>query len=85
MADHVSETFKWHLRKASCPPQLVPVDFQDLCSSFTLPDTEEAAHDFNILEIIQATFYAMMVNDALQLSVVSRDVAEHLRSTLKGL
>ncbi|KAJ8427687.1 hypothetical protein Cgig2_000408 [Carnegiea gigantea] len=50
-----------------------------------IPDTEEAAHDFNILEIIQATFYAMVVNDAVKLSVVSRNIAEDLRSILKGL
>ncbi|KAJ8435161.1 hypothetical protein Cgig2_007782 [Carnegiea gigantea] len=85
MADHVRETFKWRLRKASHPPPLLLEDFQDLYPSFTLPDAEEAACDFNILEIVQATFYMMEVNDVVELSTVSKDVAGDLRSTLKGL
>ncbi|KAJ8427690.1 hypothetical protein Cgig2_003601 [Carnegiea gigantea] len=52
---------------------------------FTLPDAEEAAHDFNILEIVQATFHAMLLNNAVRLSLVSRDMARGLKSTLQGL
>ena len=85
MADHIRETFKWHLRRASHPPRPLLQDFQDLCPSFTLPDADEAARDFNIPKIIQATFYAMVVNDAVDLSIVSRDIAGDLRSTLRGL
>jgi len=85
MVDHVRETFKWHLRKASRPPRPLPKDHWDLCLSFTLTDAEEAAHDFDIPEIVQATFYAMVVNDVVELSVVSRDIARALKSTLKGL
>ncbi|KAJ8429284.1 LOW QUALITY PROTEIN: hypothetical protein Cgig2_016322 [Carnegiea gigantea] len=52
MADHVSETFKWHLRRASRPRRLLPEDYRDLCPNFTLPDAKEAARDFNIPEIV---------------------------------
>ncbi|KAJ8424173.1 hypothetical protein Cgig2_003016 [Carnegiea gigantea] len=84
-ADHVRETFKWHLRRASRPPRPLLEEYQDLCLSFTLPDTEEAAHDFAIPEIVQGTFYALVVNDAVELSEVSRDMAGALKLTLKGL
>ncbi|KAJ8424762.1 LOW QUALITY PROTEIN: hypothetical protein Cgig2_032279 [Carnegiea gigantea] len=50
----------------------------NLCLSFTLPDTEEATCDFNIPEIIQATFYVMLLNDAW-------DIARGLKLTLEGL
>jgi len=50
-----------------------------------LPDADEATHDFNIPEIVQATFYAMLLNDAVELSLVSRDMARSLKSTLEGL
>ena len=51
-ADHVKETFKWHLRRASHPPRPLQKDYRDLCPSFTLLDAEEAARYFNILEIV---------------------------------
>jgi len=52
MVDHVRETFKWQLRRASRPRCLLPEDYRDLCPNFTLPDAEEAVRDFNILEIV---------------------------------
>ncbi|KAJ8422576.1 hypothetical protein Cgig2_027657 [Carnegiea gigantea] len=56
-----------------------------LCPGFTLPYADEAACDFDIPEIVQAMFYAMLVNDAVDLSVVRRDMAGDLKSTLNGL
>ncbi|KAJ8427243.1 hypothetical protein Cgig2_016935 [Carnegiea gigantea] len=60
-----------------------PKDYQQLCPSFTLPIAEEAACNFDILEIIQATFYTKVINDVVELSVVSMDIAGALKSTLK--
>ena len=85
MDDFVRETFKWHLRRASHPPRPLPKECWDLCPSFTLADVEEEAHDLNILEIVEATFYAMVLNDAMELSVVSRDMDGGLKLTSKGL
>jgi len=85
MADHVRKTFKWHLKRALHPPRPLPEDYQDLCPNFTLPDAEEAAHDFNILEIVQASFHAMLLNDAVGLYLVSRDMVRGLNPTLQGL
>ena len=81
--DHVRETFKWNLRRASHPPHPLPEDYRGLCPSFTVLDAEEAAHGFNIPKIVQGTFYAMVVNDAVELFVVSRDMAKALNSTFK--
>ena len=35
--------------------------------------------------MIQATFYAMVVIDAVELGIVSRDMARALKSALEGL
>ncbi|KAJ8423526.1 hypothetical protein Cgig2_030021 [Carnegiea gigantea] len=69
-ANHVRETFKWHLRRALHPPH-----YRDLCWSLALPDVKDAACDFNIQEMVQATFYVMLLNDVVGLSLVSRDMA----------
>ncbi|KAJ8441585.1 hypothetical protein Cgig2_023149 [Carnegiea gigantea] len=73
MADHIRETFKWHLWRSLCPPHPLPEDYRDLCPSFTLPYAKEVAYNFNIPEIVQATFYLMLLNNAVGLSLVSRD------------
>jgi len=85
MAYHIRETFKWHLRRSLRPPRPLPEDYRDLCPSFTLPDAEEVAHDFNILTMVQATFYSMLLNNVAGLSLVSRDIARCLKATHEGL
>jgi len=79
------ETFNWCLRRVARPPPPFPEDYRDLCADFILFDAEEAACDFRILEIVQAIFYAMVVNEALELDMLSRDLAEDLKSALIGL
>ncbi|KAJ8427202.1 LOW QUALITY PROTEIN: hypothetical protein Cgig2_011778 [Carnegiea gigantea] len=49
---------------------------------FDLAVAKEATYD---PKMIQAVFYAMVVNEALELSVLSRDLAKHLKSALEGL
>ncbi|KAJ8423653.1 hypothetical protein Cgig2_010640 [Carnegiea gigantea] len=67
------------------PPQALSENYHDLCLGFTLSEAEEAACDFRFPKMIQAVFYAMVVNDAFELRVLSRDLAEHLKSSLEGL
>ena len=62
-----------------------PRSYRDLCPSFTLPDPEEAAREFNIPEIVQSAFFAMLHNDVVELSLVSRDRVRGLKLTLEGL
>ncbi|KAJ8433573.1 hypothetical protein Cgig2_033662 [Carnegiea gigantea] len=67
-----------HLRRPR-PPQPLLEDYWDLCPSFSLSDTEEAARDFDIPEMIQGTFYAMVRHDR-GLEVGSRrSVMAHFR------
>jgi len=46
---------------------------------------EEAAHDFELPKMVQATFYAMLLNDAVELGIVNRFMAIDLKATLEGL
>ncbi|KAJ8437835.1 hypothetical protein Cgig2_000389 [Carnegiea gigantea] len=46
---------------------------------------EEAAHDFELPEMIQAIFYAMLLNNAVGLGIVSDFIAANLRASLEGL
>ncbi|KAJ8436689.1 hypothetical protein Cgig2_025519 [Carnegiea gigantea] len=85
MVGHVKKTFKQHMRAASRPPRPLPENYQDFCPGFTLIVVDEAAYDFGIPKIIQATFYAMVVNDTVELGVISKDMDEALKSTLKDL
>jgi len=85
MADHIRETFKWHLRGASRPPRC----FQRITGTYVRASfylkREEATCDFDIPKMIHATFYVMVVNDALELGIMSKDMARALKSALAGL
>ena len=62
----------------SPPSRRLPV----LCQSFSLPEAEGAATHFKLLEMVQATFYAMLLNEAIELGVVHDFMAEGLKSAL---
>ncbi|KAJ8423208.1 hypothetical protein Cgig2_006761 [Carnegiea gigantea] len=53
-----------------------------LCPRFSLPKAEGVTTDFELLEMVQATFYAMLLNEAVELGVVHGFMAEGLRSAL---
>ena len=84
-AVYVRETFKWHLTGAECPPRSLPENYRDLCPYFDLDEAEEAVRGFRIPEMTQAIFYAMVLSKALELGVVSGDLAKHLKSSLECL
>jgi len=67
------------------PPRLLPENYHELCPYFDHAMSEEDARDFHILKIIWVVFHAMVVNEALELGVLSSDLAEHLKSCLEGL
>jgi len=50
-----------------------------------LPEVKGAALDFGLPEMVHATFYAMLFNDAVALSVMSGFIADDLKSILVGL
>ncbi|KAJ8432114.1 LOW QUALITY PROTEIN: hypothetical protein Cgig2_027302 [Carnegiea gigantea] len=85
MADCVRENLQWHWRSASRPPCPLPEDYRELCPHFALSKAEEAARDFELPEIVQATFYAMLLNDAIELGIVNGFIAADLKAFLEGL
>ncbi|KAJ8421186.1 hypothetical protein Cgig2_011314 [Carnegiea gigantea] len=85
MANYARESFIWCWRSASHPPHPLPEDFQVLCPHFSLSDAEGVAADFELPEIVQATFYAMLLNEAVDLGVAHNFTTESVKSSLIGL
>jgi len=81
MADHVRETFRWHWRNASRLLRPLKEDYWDLCPYFILFKAEEAARDFKIPKMVQATFYAILLNNAVGLGIVSRFLVANLKAS----
>ncbi|KAJ8438991.1 LOW QUALITY PROTEIN: hypothetical protein Cgig2_012987 [Carnegiea gigantea] len=74
----------FHWRSASRPSRLLPEDYQELCPHFTLSEVEEAARDFDLSEMVQATFYAMLLNDVVELGIARGFIATYLKASLEG-
>ncbi|KAJ8442957.1 hypothetical protein Cgig2_019530 [Carnegiea gigantea] len=85
MADYVRESFIWRWRRATHPPHPLPEDYRVLRPHFSLPKAERAVADFELLEMVQATFYAMLLNEAIELGVMRGFMADCLKSLLVGL
>ncbi|KAJ8421399.1 hypothetical protein Cgig2_029446 [Carnegiea gigantea] len=88
IAMHVWETIKWWIRNYADPPpspRLLPEDHQSLHPDFVKKDTKDAARDFQILELVQATFYGMVVKAALELGMTTRNMALALKDALMNL
>ncbi|KAJ8437508.1 hypothetical protein Cgig2_007485 [Carnegiea gigantea] len=85
MANYVREAFAWRGRNVARPPCALPEDFNVLCSHFSLAEVETTAAESGMPEIVQATFYAMPLNEVLELGVVHEYTAENMRPLLVGL
>ncbi|KAJ8430921.1 hypothetical protein Cgig2_033549 [Carnegiea gigantea] len=85
MANYARETFIWRWRSALRLPRPLPEDFHVLCLRFSLAEAEGAAAEFELLEIVQATFYAMLLNEAVELGVPHEYTVESMKSSLVGL
>ncbi|KAJ8447437.1 hypothetical protein Cgig2_019431 [Carnegiea gigantea] len=85
MADYVRESFIWRWRSASHPPRPLPEDFHALWPRFSLAKAEDAAAEYGLPEMVQATFYAMLLNEAVELGVAHNFTAEGMRAALVGL
>jgi len=85
MADFVRGSFRWHWRSAIPPPHPLPDDYEDLCSCFVISEAEQAARDFGLPEMVYATFYTMLLNDAMKLGFMGGFIAASLKASLKGL
>ncbi|KAJ8441262.1 hypothetical protein Cgig2_013677 [Carnegiea gigantea] len=76
---------RWPITRSSRPPHPLPEDFHALCPRFSLSKAEGAATDFELREIVQATLYTILLNEAVELGVVHDFSAEGLKSALVGL
>jgi len=71
--EYVRDTFRWTLRGSSAlRPKPLLVDYHDLCRHFDLGVATRYAHDSNILEMVQAIFYVMVMDDAAELGLSHR-------------
>jgi len=70
MAEYVVYRFEWDRHKVAFSPSHLPKDFQALCSSNELDVAEEAAGHFELPELPQVIFYAMLLNVAERLGVL---------------
>ncbi|KAJ8432493.1 LOW QUALITY PROTEIN: hypothetical protein Cgig2_003570 [Carnegiea gigantea] len=73
------------LRSTSHPPHPLPEDFHVLCPCFSLAEAEGAAAEFELPEIVQATFYTILLNEAVELGVADKYTAESTKSSLVDL
>ncbi|KAJ8433142.1 hypothetical protein Cgig2_007106 [Carnegiea gigantea] len=85
MANYVRESFIWRWRSALRPPRSLPEDFHILCSRFLLSKAEGAAVDFELPQIVQTKFSAMLLNEAVELGVAYDYTVESMKSSLIGL
>ncbi|KAJ8440230.1 hypothetical protein Cgig2_023995 [Carnegiea gigantea] len=71
--EYVRDTFRWSLREslALCPNPL-PEDYHGLFLGFDLSMVTQYAHDSNISEMVQAIFYAMVLNNTAELGLSCR-------------
>ncbi|KAJ8419706.1 hypothetical protein Cgig2_012093 [Carnegiea gigantea] len=71
--ENVRDTFCWPLRESSALwPNPLLEDYHGLYPGFNLGVATQHAHNSNIPEMVQAIFYAMVLNDVVDLGLVSR-------------
>ena len=85
MALYLRETLGWHRRNASRPPRPLPKGFSGLCPGFSLPEAELAATELGLPEMVQATFYAMLLKDAIELGAAHEFTGDEMKSVLMDL
>ena len=85
MAECVVHHFEWDRRGVAVPPSPLPKDFQALCPSYELAVGKEAAGCFELPELPQVIFYAMLLNEAERLGVLHGQMLRIIELTLTEL
>ena len=70
MAQYVIRNFQWDLCRVAFPPSPPPNDFHGLCPSYDLAMAEEGAQCFELPELPQVIFHAMLLSKAERLGVL---------------
>ncbi|KAJ8449202.1 hypothetical protein Cgig2_027204 [Carnegiea gigantea] len=80
IGEYVTRHFAWDRRGVAFPPLPLLKDFQALCPSFELAVAEEAAEYYELPELPQVIFYAMLLNEAERLGVLQGRALRSLES-----
>ncbi|KAJ8445040.1 hypothetical protein Cgig2_022560 [Carnegiea gigantea] len=82
MGVYVNRHFAWDRHGVAFPSLPLSKDFQALCLSFELAVAEEASEYYELPELPQVIFYAMLLNEAERLGVVQRQSPQSLELPL---
>ncbi|KAJ8439000.1 hypothetical protein Cgig2_012996 [Carnegiea gigantea] len=85
MALYVLGNFEWYRREVVLPPCLLPSNYEELYSDFVLAEAKEYAQDYEVPELPQVVFLAMLLNNVVKLDVPRRRMIEVMESALKEL
>ncbi|KAJ8445701.1 hypothetical protein Cgig2_026028 [Carnegiea gigantea] len=85
VAIRVRNSFHWEWKVPSRPPTPLPKDYLSLCPDFDRATAEEVAQGANIPEIVQATFYSMVVNVVVEHNVICNFSASIIMGMLEAL
>jgi len=85
MVEYVTHHFAWDRCGVAFPPLPFPKYFQALCPSFELAVAKEAVEYYELPELPQVIFYAMLLNEAERLGVVQGRALRFLESALVEL
>ncbi|KAJ8429460.1 hypothetical protein Cgig2_015312 [Carnegiea gigantea] len=86
VAEYVRDNLRWSLRESSSiRPNLLPLHFERLCPEFDHIMAMQFAHAARIPEMVQAIFYAMVISDAAELRLSSRDAMGDMMLELQEL
>ncbi|KAJ8425915.1 hypothetical protein Cgig2_033856 [Carnegiea gigantea] len=79
VAKYIRDNFRWALREPSAPsPKPLPLDYRSLCPHFDLRVATRYAHNSHVPKMVQATFYAMVVDDAAELGLSHRLTMDYI-------
>jgi len=81
--EYVRENFLWPLRESSTlRPSLLPEKHHGLFPNFDLLMVTWYAHNSRIPKMMQTIFYAIVLNDAAELGLLSRTAIDCMMSVL---
>ncbi|KAJ8421742.1 hypothetical protein Cgig2_022425 [Carnegiea gigantea] len=72
MALYVLVNFESYHREVAFPPRPLPSDYEEPCPGFVLVEVEECARDYKVPQLPLVVFLAMLLNDAVKLSILYR-------------
>ncbi|KAJ8429213.1 hypothetical protein Cgig2_012341 [Carnegiea gigantea] len=84
--EYVRDNLRWSVREtSSLHPNLLPLHFTAYFPEFDHIVVMQFAHAAYIPEMVQAIFYAMVINDAAKLRLIKRETGKSLMLDLRKL